>query len=112
MRHNLKKSPQTVSQHRSRDVPTQKLQMEGRFETFPLKYFVEKALEVPVPRGLLLLSFLLKLNHLGHQRLSGVDECCHALVARNLLKHPLKLPLIETPYLSLLSETGHQRNNS
>lgn len=49
--------------------------------------------------GLLLLFFLLKLNHLGHQRLIGVDECCHALVAKNLLKHALKPPLIETPYL-------------
>ena len=86
--------------------------MEGKFETFPLKYFVEKALEIPVTQGLLLLFFFLKLNHLGHQRLSGVDECCHALVARNLLKHPLKPTLIETPYLLQLSETGHQRNNS
>ena len=56
--------------------------------------------------GLLLLSFLLKLNHLGHQRLRGVDECCHALVAKNLLKHPLKPTLIETPYL-LYEETAH-----
>ena len=60
--------------------------------------------------GLLLLSFLLKLNHLGHQRLRGVDECCHALVAKNLLKHPLKPILIETPYL-LYAETAWGENH-
>ena len=32
LRHNLKKSPQTVSPHRSRDVPIQKPQMEGKFD--------------------------------------------------------------------------------
>lgn len=48
---------------------------------------------------LLLTSFLLKLNHLGHRSLVGIDEACHAVVAKNLLKHPLKPLLIETPYL-------------
>ncbi len=48
---------------------------------------------------LLFTSFLLKLNHLGHRSLIGLDESCHAVVAKNLLKHPLKPTLIEKPYL-------------
>ena len=60
--------------------------------------------------GLLLLSFVLKLNNLGHQRLIGVDECCHALVAKNLLKHPFKPTLIETPYLPY-AETAWGENH-
>jgi len=48
---------------------------------------------------ILLLSFGLKLNHLGHHRFGSIDECCHALVAKNLLKHPLKPTLIDKPYI-------------
>ena len=56
--------------------------------------------------GLLLLSsFLLKLNHLDHRSLVGVDEACHAVVSKNLLKHPLKPTLIDTPYLHYFEET-------
>ena len=44
-------------------------------------------------------SALLKLRHLGHASLGSPDECCHALVAKNLLKHPLKPTLIDIPYL-------------
>ena len=44
-------------------------------------------------------SALLKLRHLGHASLGSADEYCHALVAKNLLKHPLKPTLIDTPYL-------------
>ncbi|MDE0019848.1 MAG: glycosyltransferase family 39 protein [Candidatus Poribacteria bacterium] len=44
-------------------------------------------------------SALLKLPHLGHQHL-GYDEACHAIVARNLLKHPLTPTLYDTPHLS------------
>jgi len=47
----------------------------------------------------LLSSGLLKLRHLGHASLGSADECCHALVAKNLLKHPLKPTLIDIPYL-------------
>ena len=47
----------------------------------------------------ILSSGLLKLRHLGHPSLHSPDECCHALVAKNLLKHPLKPTLIDTPYL-------------
>ena len=46
-----------------------------------------------------LFSFGLKLNHLGHRGLGSLDECCHALVAKNLIKHPLKPTLIDVPYL-------------
>lgn len=44
-------------------------------------------------------SALLKLRHLEHASLGAADECCHALVAKNLLKHPLKPTLIDIPYL-------------
>lgn len=47
----------------------------------------------------ILSSGLLKLRHLGHPSLHSPDECCHALVAKNLLKHPLKPTLIDIPYL-------------
>lgn len=49
--------------------------------------------------GVLLFSLLLKLPRLGHPELSAVDEGCHAVVAKNLLKHPLKPTLIDVPYL-------------
>lgn len=49
--------------------------------------------------GVLLASLLLKLNHLDHSRFGGLDEACHAVVSKNLLKHPLKPTLIDTPYL-------------
>lgn len=51
----------------------------------------------------ILSSSLLKFRYLGHTSLGSVDECCHALVAKNLLKHPLKPTLIDTPYLPTLA---------
>ena len=51
----------------------------------------------------ILSSGLLKLRHLGHPSLHSPDECCHALVAKNLLKHPLTPTLIDIPYLSTLA---------
>ncbi len=48
---------------------------------------------------ILLSSFLLKLHHLDHPALKGLDESFHAVVARNLLKHPLTPTLIDHPYL-------------
>ena len=50
-------------------------------------------------------SFLLKLNHLGHHSFQGIDECCHALVSKNLLKHPLKPTLIDVPYIPYFEDT-------
>ena len=47
---------------------------------------------------ILLASFLLNLQHLGHNYLTYWDESFHALVARNLLKHPLEPTLIDVPY--------------
>ncbi|MBV8780271.1 MAG: glycosyltransferase family 39 protein, partial [Phycisphaerae bacterium] len=49
--------------------------------------------------ALLLLAMLLGAHHLGHTRLNGLDESFHALVARNLLKHPLTPTLIDQPFL-------------
>ncbi len=47
----------------------------------------------------ILSSGILKLCHLGHRSLGSIDECCHALVAKNLLKHPFKPTLVDVPYL-------------
>jgi 4-amino-4-deoxy-L-arabinose transferase-like glycosyltransferase len=47
----------------------------------------------------LLASFLVKLNHLGHPAIKALDESFHALVAKNLLKHPLTPTLIDRPWL-------------
>ena len=58
----------------------------------------------------LLLSFAIKLNNLGHHRFGSIDECCHALVAKNLLKHPLKPTLIDEPYISYI-ETDWSGNH-
>src|SRR5215203_5501659 len=47
----------------------------------------------------LFVSFALKLNNLGHLSIKGLDESFHAVVARNLLKHPLTPTLIDRPVL-------------
>jgi 4-amino-4-deoxy-L-arabinose transferase len=47
----------------------------------------------------LVASFLLKLRHLDHTALTRWDEVFHAIVAQNLLKHPLKPTLFDSPYL-------------
>jgi 4-amino-4-deoxy-L-arabinose transferase-like glycosyltransferase len=44
-------------------------------------------------------SFLIKLNHLGHASLKGLDESFHAVVAKNLIAHPLRPTLIDRPWL-------------
>ena len=46
----------------------------------------------------------MKLQYLGHEKLGVSDECCHALVAKNLLSHPFKPTLIDTPYLPIVRE--------
>jgi 4-amino-4-deoxy-L-arabinose transferase len=48
---------------------------------------------------ILVASCLLKLHHLDHLALKGLDESFHAIVAKNLLKHPLVPTLIDRPYL-------------
>ena len=56
----------------------------------------------PAAAGLTLIlvsSFLLKLNHLGHGGIKALDESFHAVVARNLIKHPLTPTLYDRPYL-------------
>lgn len=47
----------------------------------------------------LTLTFLLQLNNLDHTALSNWDECYHAVVARNVFKHPFVPTLIDEPYL-------------
>lgn len=47
----------------------------------------------------LLAAVPLKLRHLGHTALTRWDEVFHAVVARNILKHPLRPTLIDVPYL-------------
>ncbi len=46
---------------------------------------------------ILAVAFLLRLPHLDHAFLNYWDESFHALVARNLLKHPLKPTLLDEP---------------
>ncbi len=48
---------------------------------------------------ILVASLLLKLNHLGHASIKGLDESFHALVAKNLIKHPLTPTLYDATYL-------------
>lgn len=64
----------------------------------PLKTLKKNLLALSLAT-ILLLSLGLKLNNIGHLGFGSVDECCHALVAKNLLKHPFKPMLIEVPYL-------------
>jgi 4-amino-4-deoxy-L-arabinose transferase-like glycosyltransferase len=44
-------------------------------------------------------TFILKLNTLEHTALSRWDEAFHAVVAKNVFKHPLKPTLVDDPYL-------------
>ncbi len=44
-------------------------------------------------------TFALKLHNLGHTALTHWDEAYHAVVARNVLKHPLQPTLVDIPYL-------------
>jgi 4-amino-4-deoxy-L-arabinose transferase-like glycosyltransferase len=44
-------------------------------------------------------TFALKLHNLGHTALTRWDEAHHAVVARNVLKHPLEPTLVDVPYL-------------
>ncbi len=44
-------------------------------------------------------SFILKFQHLNHASIKPLDEVFHAMVARNLLKHPLTPTLVDQPYL-------------
>jgi RNA polymerase sigma-70 factor (ECF subfamily) len=61
-------------------------------------------LEPAFPVGLLLgpvllAAFLLELRNLDHTALTRWDEVFHAIVAQNVLKHPLEPTLIDVPYL-------------
>ena len=49
---------------------------------------------------ILVSSFLLKLNQLGHNGIKALDESFHALVAKNLIRHPLTPTLIDRPWLA------------
>lgn len=49
---------------------------------------------------ILLSSGTLLLRHLGHRGLTYWDESFHAIVARNLTKHPLKFTLYDQPWLA------------
>lgn len=48
---------------------------------------------------ILVASFVLKLNHLGHKSLKPLDEAFHAIVAANFLKHPLTPTLNDVQYI-------------
>ena len=48
---------------------------------------------------ILITSFVLVLRNLGHSKIHYWDEGYHAIVARNLTKHPLKFTLYDQPWL-------------
>lgn len=48
---------------------------------------------------ILITSFALVLQNLGHSKIHFWDEGFHAIVARNLTKHPLKFTLYDQPWL-------------
>ncbi len=48
---------------------------------------------------ILIISFVLVLRNLGHSKIHYWDEGYHAIVARNLTKHPLKFTLYDQPWL-------------
>ena len=48
---------------------------------------------------ILIASFSLVLRNLGHSKIHYWDEGFHAIVARNLTKHPLKFTLYDQPWL-------------
>lgn len=48
---------------------------------------------------ILIASFVLVLRNLGHSKIHYWDEGYHAIVARNLTKHPLKFTLYDQPWL-------------
>ena len=48
---------------------------------------------------ILIASFILVLRNLGHSKIHYWDEGYHAIVARNLTKHPLKFTLYDQPWL-------------
>ncbi|HTW94653.1 MAG TPA: glycosyltransferase family 39 protein, partial [Tepidisphaeraceae bacterium] len=48
--------------------------------------------------AVMIVSLALKLRHLGHRRLTHWDESFHAIVARNLLRHPLIPTLTDKIY--------------
>lgn len=48
---------------------------------------------------ILITSFVLVLRNLGHSKIHYWDEGFHAIVARNLTKHPLKFTLYDQPWL-------------
>lgn len=58
--------------------------------------FFEHRLAMPL---IVAASLYLRFSHLGHRTIATGDEGCHALVARNLLRHPLMPTLIEVPWL-------------
>ncbi|MDD9975465.1 MAG: glycosyltransferase family 39 protein, partial [Candidatus Poribacteria bacterium] len=48
---------------------------------------------------ILIASGVLVLRHVGHSGITYWDEGFHAVVARNLTKHPLKFTLYDQPWL-------------
>lgn len=58
---------------------------------------------------ILIASFVLVLRNLGHSKIHFWDEGFHAIVARNLTKHPLKFTLYDQPWLEY--DYKHWGNN-
>jgi 4-amino-4-deoxy-L-arabinose transferase len=68
-------------------------------ETIPAKSRLPLFLPALLLGLILLATFFLKLRNLDHTGITRWDEVFHAVVARNLLKHPLEPTLVDVPYL-------------
>jgi 4-amino-4-deoxy-L-arabinose transferase len=58
----------------------------------------------------LLATTLAKLRNLDHTQLTYGDEVFHAVVAQNVLKHPLKPTLFDVPYLPYQQKNWHENH--
>jgi 4-amino-4-deoxy-L-arabinose transferase len=58
----------------------------------------------------LLATTLVKLRNLDHTALTYGDEVFHAVVAQNVLKHPLKPTLFDVPYLPYQPKNWHENH--
>ena len=83
-------------------------------EIFPLRWTSIPPHFIPpawlVLSLVLLATTLVKLRNLDHTALTSVDEVCHAVVAQNVLKHPLKPTLVDVPYLPYEPKNWHENH--
>ena len=73
---------------------------KSELNSLPLHSAVWSRVAVPMALAVILATTsLLKLRNLDHTALTRWDEVFHAVVAQNVMKHPLKPTLVDIPYL-------------